>query len=206
MSLKNSHYAYIPLLICIKHSQHYNSTKSRWENWFSPGQLKISICSISLIRLGECSKSRVTPLSMYIYIIQPVLWECNLQDEKCIYLLFWKCTLFSYSSNNVVSSFSLTNENAATYHKLICFEESTFLSCCLWSEGTFTLGVWWFFHLFHVIWCMITHFFVNVIYWVKTCVFLSINAVQSLVERSNLYISSRNICFRKWQKITLQNK
>ena len=171
MSLKNSHYAYIPLLICIKHSQHYNSTKSRWVNWFSPGQLKISICSISLIRLGECSKSRVTPLSMYIYVIQPVLWECNLQDEKCIYLLVWKCTTFSYSSNHVVSSFSLTNENAATYHKLICFEESTFLSCCLWSEGTFTQGVWWFFHLFHVIWCMITHFFINVVYWVKTCVF-----------------------------------
>ena len=56
------------LCICIKHSQHLemrknnsklNFTKKCWASWFSCGQLKISKCSISLTRLGECSKRRL---------------------------------------------------------------------------------------------------------------------------------------------------
>ena len=59
------------LCICIKHSQHLemrknnsklNFTKNRWASWFSCGWLKISKCSISLVQLEECSKSKVTPL------------------------------------------------------------------------------------------------------------------------------------------------
>ena len=36
--------------------------KNCYVSWFSHGQLKISKCSISLAWLGECSKSKVTPL------------------------------------------------------------------------------------------------------------------------------------------------
>ena len=42
---------------------------------------------------------------------------------------------FSYSSNHIVSSFSSTNENAATYHKLVCFEESTFFHVAFDVKG-----------------------------------------------------------------------
>ena len=59
------------LHICIKHSQHYemrknnsklNFMKNCQASLFSRGQLKISKCSTSLAWLGECAKSKVTPL------------------------------------------------------------------------------------------------------------------------------------------------
>ena len=118
---------------------------------------------------------------------------------------FENACFFSYSSNHIVSSFSLTSENIETY-KLVCFKESasfsrcllkwkdlytrcviilSFISCRLMYDNTF----------FH--WCSLLS---------GNMCFLSINAVQSLVERSDLYISLWNICFRKWQRVTLQNK
>ena len=36
--------------------------KNPWVSLISCGRLKISKCSISLAQLGECSKSKVTPL------------------------------------------------------------------------------------------------------------------------------------------------
>ena len=59
------------LNICIKHSQHQemrknsklNVTKNCQVSLFSRGWLIISKCSISLTQLGECSKSKVTPLA-----------------------------------------------------------------------------------------------------------------------------------------------
>ena len=59
------------LSICIKYPQHQemrknnsklNFMKNGWVSWFSCGQLKISKCSISFAWLGECSKSKATPL------------------------------------------------------------------------------------------------------------------------------------------------
>ena len=89
---------------------------------------------------------------MYVYIICPsslyftqqTVSRINMQSLfQCVYLLFslhfenvtcrmknkymhWFENAFFFSY-----SFSLTNENAATYHKLVCFEESTSFSCCL---------------------------------------------------------------------------
>ena len=37
--------------------------KNHQASWYSCKQLKISKCSISLARLGQCSKSKVTPLN-----------------------------------------------------------------------------------------------------------------------------------------------
>ena len=57
------------LCICIKHFQHkemrknnskLNFTKNCRASWFSHGRIKISKCFISLGRLDECSKSKVT--------------------------------------------------------------------------------------------------------------------------------------------------
>ena len=70
MSLKNSHYAYIPLYM-HKTLPTLGNEKEQYQIKFyekSLGELifswatKISKCSISLARLGECSKSKVTPL------------------------------------------------------------------------------------------------------------------------------------------------
>ena len=58
--------------ICMKHSQHQQIrkndsksifTKNRRASWISRRRLKILKCSISLARLGECSKSKFTPLN-----------------------------------------------------------------------------------------------------------------------------------------------
>ena len=67
---KNSHYAYIPL--CLhktlptlenekKDNSKLNFRKNGRASWFSCGRLKILKWSISLARLGEGSKSKVTP-------------------------------------------------------------------------------------------------------------------------------------------------
>ena len=120
---------------------------------------------------------RVWPMITYTYVIRPSSLGFTQQTVSCIntwslfqriYTLFslrfenvtcrtknlyirWfeKACFFSYLFNHIISSFSSTNENAATYHKLVCFKE----------KRTFTQVVWYFFHLFHVVWCMITHFF-----------------------------------------------
>ena len=65
-------------VICMhKTLQHYemrksnrkvNFTKNRWASLFSRGRLKISKCSISLAWVGECSKSKVTPLLLHTII------------------------------------------------------------------------------------------------------------------------------------------
>ena len=47
-----------------KNNSKLNFTKNRGASWFSRGRLKISKCSISLARLGECSKRKVTPLNI----------------------------------------------------------------------------------------------------------------------------------------------
>ena len=175
----------------------------------------------------------VWPMITYIYVIRPSSLGFTQQTVsrinawsvfQCIYTLFslryenvtcrtknvyirWfeKARLFSYLSNHIVSSFSSTNENAATYHKSVCFEESTSFSRCLWCERNLHKVCDIFFCLIYVVWCMITHFFINVVYWVKTC-FLHTNVMQSLVERASLYILLCNICFRKWQRVTLQKR
>ena len=110
------------------------------------------------------------PMIKYIYVIRPsnlrftqqttshintwspfqriyTLFSLHFENVTCrtknVYLRWFEnACFFSYSSNYIVSSFSLTNENAAAYHKLVCFEESTSFSCCLWCERTFTQGVW----------------------------------------------------------------
>ena len=46
-----------------KDNSQLDFTKNRWKSWFSHQWLKISKCSISLVRMGKCSKSKVTPLS-----------------------------------------------------------------------------------------------------------------------------------------------
>ena len=71
------------LCICKKHFQHQEITKNnsklnfkknRWASWFSRRWLKISKCSISLAWLRECSKSKVTPLHVYLDML-PKLWQ-----------------------------------------------------------------------------------------------------------------------------------
>ena len=51
---------------------------------------------------------------------------CRMKNEYMHW--FEDAFFFSYS-------FSLTNENAATYHKLVCFEESTSFSCVFDVKG-----------------------------------------------------------------------
>ena len=70
LSSKNSRYAYIPPYM-HKTLPTLRNEKEQWQIKFyekSSGELifslatKISECSILLARLGECSKSKVTPL------------------------------------------------------------------------------------------------------------------------------------------------
>ena len=68
--LKNSYYAYIPpymhkslLTLGDKKEQQQIEFYEKLSRWFSYRRLKVSKCSISLARLGECSKSKVATLS-----------------------------------------------------------------------------------------------------------------------------------------------
>ena len=90
---------------------------------------------------------------------------------KCIYVGLKK-HVFSYPFNHVVSSSSSNNENAATYHELICFEEIISFSSCLWCKKDLYIECVIVFHLFHAICGMITQLlFIDVVCWVKTRVF-----------------------------------
>ena len=89
--------------------------------------------------------SRINTWSLFqrIYTLFSLSFENIIWRTKNAYIRWFEnASFFSYSSNHIVSSFSLTNEIAATYHKLVCFEESTSVSCCLWWERNFTQGVW----------------------------------------------------------------
>ena len=107
---------------------------------------------------------------------------------------------FSYLSNHIVSSFSSTNEIAATYHKLVWFEENVSFSRYLLCERIFqkVLCLFFIYLLFIHLLCENTFFHRCSLLSEDTC-FLSFYAVQSLAERSSLYISLWNICIKKWQ-------
>ena len=68
--LKNSYYAYIlpymhESLLTLGNEKEQQQIKfyEKLLRWFSYGLIKVSKCSISLARLGECSKSKVALLS-----------------------------------------------------------------------------------------------------------------------------------------------
>ena len=150
------------------------------------------ICPSSL-GFTQQTVSRIKTWSLFQRIY--TLLKCNLQSEK-----HWKCIFFSYSSNHIVSSFSSTNENEATYQKLVCFEESISFSSCLWCD--FYTRYVTFFSFISCRFMYDNKFYHQCVLLIKNICFLSINAVQSLVERSTLYISWWNTCFRKWQWVT----
>ena len=52
-----------------KNNSKLNFMKNRQASWFSHGRLKISKCSNSLAWLGECWKSKVTPLLCAICLV-----------------------------------------------------------------------------------------------------------------------------------------
>ena len=83
--------------------------------------------------------SRINTWSLLqrIYTLSSLRFEKVTCRTKNVYVRWFEnACFFSYSSYHFVSSFSLTNENAAAYHKLVCFEESTSFSCCLlmWKD------------------------------------------------------------------------
>ena len=88
------------------------------------------------------SRINMWSLFQHIYTLFSLRFENVICRMKNVYICWFENACFFSYSSNIVSSFSLTSENAATYHKLVCFEETTSFSCCLWHERTITQGVW----------------------------------------------------------------
>ena len=101
LSLKNSHYAYIPpymhkILPTLgneKEQHKLNFTKNSQTSWFS--RLTFSKCSFSLARLGK--KSKVTPLKMhtdgvmhtqkfmqYWFLCVKIIWICQSPTQTIV--------------------------------------------------------------------------------------------------------------------------
>ena len=69
-----------------KNNSKLDFTKNRGASWRSHDWLKISKCSNSLARMGECWKNKVTPRHVYLNIL-PKLWKtfcCNQQKIQKI--------------------------------------------------------------------------------------------------------------------------
>ena len=101
LSLNNSHYAYIPphmrkalkALGNEKDNSELNFMKNCRVSWFSRGRLKISKCSISLVRLGECSKSKFTPLGAATAVAH-LIWSHGVSVASIIWYLLVYYKLF----------------------------------------------------------------------------------------------------------------
>ena len=113
-----------------------NFTTNHRASWFSRGWLKISKQSISPARLGECSKSKVTPLFSgkigFINILQ------NLPENVCLFKLDWTITdTISWNDFLTYSQLILLYIHVYYFHQKKLKEKPT-----IKYAASLTLSVW----------------------------------------------------------------
>ena len=121
-------------------------------------------------------------ISTYIHFIQSALWKCNLQDKKRIYTLVWKSIPLFLFIQSYCIFFLLNQWECSNIINRFVLKKVLLFSRCLWCERNLHKVCDIFFCLFHVVWCMITHFFINIVYWVKTCVFSPLMVCRLLLK------------------------
>ena len=111
-----------------KNNSKLNFTKNRRASWFSRGRQKISECSILLGRLGECSKSKVTPLLNWHNFKANLVKSCLAICFMFFYKL-WMLLAIDLFRFHTLITLLLCKHSVYLSSALVCLRNCSFQPC-----------------------------------------------------------------------------